>query len=382
VPPSSRRYRPNDSGVQSTPSVMEMKHVKIARTWMVLGVIVAGLVCDLPPALAQRTSEPVAAEPDERAVKPWTRGTTPEDRRVANELFLEGNRLFRAPLFARAATQYTAALARWKHPAFYFNLALAQINLGKDVEARDNLERALRYGAEPLADDARFREGQKQLRELEGQLGKVRITCQTPGAVVTLDGVALFTAPGSHTAWVMPKAHEITARKTDYLSESRQVTVAPGAFETLELKLVTLEEAADANRRWATWKPWAVVGAGAAIAAGGGVFHLLSSRNEDQYGKEFLRLGCANTDQATPGCQDGQIPPDLSDQLTRARRQQKVAIESYIAGGSVVAVGVVLLALNRPRLVEQSLPSTSGRRISVVPALSPEMFGVLVSMSP
>ena len=361
----------------------EMKHVKIARTWMVLGVIVAGLACDLTPALAQRTSQPVAAEPDERAVKPWTRGTTPEDRRVANELFLEGNRLFRAPLFARAATQYTAALARWKHPAFYFNLALAQINLGKDVEARDNLERALRYGAEPLADEARFREGQKQLRELEGQLGKIRITCQTPGAVVTLDGVALFTAPGSHTAWVMPQAHEITARKTDYLPESRQVTVAPSALENLELKLITLEEAAEANRRWATWKPWAVVGAGVAIAAGGGVFQLLSSRNEDQYGKEFLRLGCANTnDQATPGCQDGQIPPDLSDQLTRARRQQKIAIGSFIAGGSVAAVGVVLLALNRPRLAEQSSPISSGRQVSVVPALSPEMIGVLVSISP
>lgn len=366
----------------------EMTDVKIARTWMVLGVIIAGLACDLTSALAQRTSEPVAAEHvaaerDDRAVKPWTRGTTPEDRRVASELFLEGNRLFRVPLFARAATQYTAALAKWKHPAFYFNLALAQINLGNDVEARDNLERALRYGAAPLADEARFREGEKQLRELEAQLGRIRITCQTPGAVVTLDGVALFTAPGSHTAWVMPKAHEITARKAEYLSESRQVTVAPGAFETLELKLVTLDEAAEANRRWATWKPWAVVGVGAAIAAGGGVFHLRSSQNAEQYGKEFHRLGCANTnDEATPGCQDKQIPPDLTDQLTLARRQQKIAIGSYIVGGSVVAAGVVLLALNRPRLAEQSSPSSSGRRVSVVPALSPEMFGVLVSIHP
>ena len=268
-------------------------------------------------------------------------------------------------------------------PRVLFQPGTRTDNLGKDVEARDNLERALRYGAEPLADESRFREGQRQLRELEGQLGKVRITCQTPGAVVTLDGVALFTAPGSDTAWVMPKAHEITARRTDYLSESRQVTVAPGALEQLELKLITLEAAADANRRWASWKPWAVVGAGAAIAAGGGVFHLLASRNEDQYGREFLRLGCADTnDQATPGCQDGQIPPDLSDQLIRARRQQKVAIGSYIAGGSVVAVGVVLLALNRPRLAEQAPSSTSGRRVSVVPALSSEMLGVLVSISP
>jgi hypothetical protein len=72
----------------------------------------------------------------------------------------------------------------------------------------------------------------------------------------------------------------------------------------------------------------------------------------------------------------------LSDQLARARRQQKVAIGSYIVGGSVAAAGVVLLALNRPRLAEQPSLSSPGRRISVVPALSPEMFGVLVSIDP
>jgi hypothetical protein len=355
--------------------------VKTAHTRVALGSMIICLLCEAAWAQSPQPAGDSAVTLREED-KPWNRGISRETQDAAEALFLEGNRLFRVPLFPQAAAKYTAALRMWQHPAFYFNLALAQLNLSEDVAARDNLERALRYGEDPLG-AAQFREGQHHLRELERQLGQIHITCQTTGAVVTLDGVALFTGPGSHTTWVMPRAHEITARKTDYLSESRQVIVAPGALETLELKLITLEEAADANRRWTTWKPWAVAGAGVAIAAGGGVFHLLSSRNEDQYGKEFLRLGCANTnDQATPGCQDGQIPPDLSDQLTRARRQQKIAIGSYIAGGSMVAVGVVLLALNRPRLAEQSPPSSSGRRVSVVPALSPETFGVLVSISP
>jgi tetratricopeptide (TPR) repeat protein len=356
--------------------------VKTAHTQVALGVLIIGLLCEAAWAQSPQPASDATVTTLREEDKPWNRGMTRATQDVAEALFLEGNRLFRVPLFAQAAAKYTAALRTWQHPAFYFNLALAQLNLGQDVAARDNLERALRYGDDPLG-AAQFQEGQRQLRELETQLGKIRITCQTPGAVVTLDGVTLFTAPGSREAWVMPKTHEIAARKREYLSESRQVTVAPGALENLELKLITLEEAADANRRWATWKPWAVVGAGVAIAAGGGVFHLLSSQNEDQYGKEFLRLGCANTnDQATPGCQDGQIPPDLTDQLTRARRQQKVAIGSYIAGGSAVTVGAVLLALNRPRLAEQSHPSSSDRRVSVVPALSPEMFGVLISISP
>jgi hypothetical protein len=344
-------------------------------------VIAAALGGAVAPAWAQPTPAPLGAAPEPRAVKPWSRGTTPEDRRVATELFLEGNRLFRAPLFARAAAHYTAALARWKHPAFYFNLALAQLHLGKDLEARDHLERALRYGPEPLADEGRFREGQKQLRELEAQLGRVRITCPTPGAVVSVDGVARLTGPGSHTAWVLPKALEITARKPDHLAELRQVSVAAGALVELELRLITLDEAADASRRWATWKPWAVVGAGAAIAAAGGALHFRASRNEDRYGSEFLRLSCASTtDQASPGCEGRQISDDLSDQLTRARRQQQAAIGAYLAGGTVVAAGLALMVLNRPRLVERSPASAGGTSVAIVPALSPEMAGVFVHL--
>jgi hypothetical protein len=299
---------------------------------------------------------------------------------VAEALFLEGNRLLRVPLFAQAAAKYTAALRTWQHPAFYFNLALAQLNLGHDVAARDNLERALGYGDEPLG-AAQFQEGQRQLRELETQLGKLRITCQTPGAVVTLDGVTLFTAPGTREAWVMPKTHEIAARKREYLSESRQVAVRSGKRETIELKLITLEEAADANRRWATWKPWAVVGAGVAIAGGGGVFHSLSARDMNRYDEEYLRLGCAN-DEAMLGCGAGQIPAELSDQRARARHQQIIAVGSYVAGGAVVATGVAMLYLNRPRLDEPREPTSSGRRIAVLPTVSNDMLGLVVSVGP
>ena len=107
------------------------------------------------------------------------------------ELRVEGNRLFKVPLFAKAAEQYTAAIGKWKHPAFYFNLAVAQLNLGQDVEARDSLEHALHYGEAALgADD--FKEAQKQLRELEQLLGRIRITSSTEGAEITIDGATLF----------------------------------------------------------------------------------------------------------------------------------------------------------------------------------------------
>ncbi|HEX2690676.1 MAG TPA: hypothetical protein VHN14_28865 [Kofleriaceae bacterium] len=144
---------------------------------------------------------------------------------------MEGNRLFKIPLFGRAAEQYTAALRQWKHPAFYFNLALAQLNLGKDVEAHDSLEQALKYGEEPLGAE-RFQEAKKQLQEVERQLGRLHVTCQTLGAEVTLDGVLLFTGPGSYEGWVKAQDHEITAKNPDYLAQARRVTISPGKLRT------------------------------------------------------------------------------------------------------------------------------------------------------
>lgn len=350
-----------------------MKTIQIA-----IGVVMVALLCVPASAQSPAPASDAAASPRAEG-KPWNRGTTLAVREAANTLFLEGNRLFRNAIFSRAAAQYTAALAQWQHPAFNFNLALAQMNLGQEVDARENLERAIRYGADPLGAD-KFEEAQKQLHYLESKLGRIRIRCQTQGAVVSLDGVKLFVGPGNYAGWAKAKPHELTVRAPEYLSESRQIAIRAGVVEQLDLKLITLDEAADRNRRWAVWKPWVVVGAGAAIAAGGGVFHLLSARNVDSYDAEALRLGCAN-DVAMPGCRDGQLPKELHDQLGRARRQHTVAVTGYITGGAVAAVGIVMWWLNRPRLDEDAR-SSRGQRVAVVPALSADMVGLFVRIEP
>jgi hypothetical protein len=310
--------------------------------------------------------------------KPWSIGVSVEDRRASRELFLEGNRLFRVPLFARAATQYLAALRKWKHPAFYFNLALAQINLDQEVEARENLERALKYGAEPLGVDE-HKEAQRQFRLLERQLGRVRISCKIRGAEVTLDGVKLFTGPGSYEGWVKAEDHELTAKKSGYLSEARAVTVAAGKLEDVELHLITLDEASDQNRRWATWKPWAVVAAGSAVAIGGGVMHSLSAKNFSTYDDAFLRLPCV-TDAGSTGCNEEQIGAELNDQLDRARLQQRLAIGAYAAGGAILATGAVLIYMNRPRTLEQESVGPAPDRLSLIPDLGADRIGVVLSV--
>ena len=343
-----------------------------------MGVVLVCMLCERP-LHAQPADGPAVTGDDD---KPWNQGVPQQVREAARDLFLEGNRLFRIPLFGKAAEKYEAALGKWKHPAFYFNLAVAQLNLGQDVEAHENLERALKHGEEPLGADE-FREAQKQLREVERQLGRIRVTCQTNGAEVTLDGVALFTAPGSYQGWVKAKPHEIAAKKPGYLSVAKRVTIAPGGLQDLELKLFTLSEAANSGRRWSVWQPWAVVAVGGAIAAAGGGLHAIASRNFNSFDEQFQQLPCvADPMQGSSGCTEDEVGSVLNDQLKRARRQQMIAVGGYIAGGTLLAAGVVMLYMNRPRLVEQGAEgSSSAGRVVIVPAVSADLLGVLVSVS-
>jgi hypothetical protein len=333
--------------------------------------VVLGAIAAPAPVHAQPAGEPLAVDDDGKA---WNRGVPVALRREARTLFLEGNRLFWIPLFARAAERYNAALRKWKHPAFYFNLALAELNLGHQVEAREHFAQAVQHGAEPLGSE-RFQEAMKQRQDLESQLGQIAITCETAGAEVTLDGTLLFTGPGRYEGWVQARPHEITAKKPDHLSEARRVVVAAGARTTLDLRLTTLSEAADRSRRWTTWKPWSVVASGAAIAAASGVVHTISARTFRSYDDEFAKLPCAMGN----GCAEEELSPALRARLDRAELEQKIAIGGYIAGGAIVATGAVLLYMNRSRLSEDDTARSGA--IAIVPALSPSTIGILVTMS-
>src|SRR5690606_13655211 len=120
----------------------------------------------------------------------------------------------------------------------------------------------------------------------------------------------------------------------------------------VDLSLLTLSQATDASRRWAVWKPWAVVAAGGAIAVAGGGLHALAARTFTGYDDRVTNLMCAmpsGDPPRIPGCTEGDIGPGLSSQRRRAERQQRIAVGSYIVGSSLIATGIVLLYMNRPR---------------------------------
>ncbi|HEX7992959.1 MAG TPA: tetratricopeptide repeat protein, partial [Streptosporangiaceae bacterium] len=287
-------------------------HVKIANLLICCAVAAGSLAA--PAVLhAQPVDAPNMAGGEDM---PWNKGVPQATRAAAREVFLEGNRLFKIPLFSRAVEKYNEALDKWKHPAFYFNLAIAQINLGQWLEARENLEQALKYGPDPLRAD-RFEEAKKQLLEVQRHLGRIRVRSPTPGAEVTLDAVTLVTGPGQREVWVTASAHEVTAKKPDYGTQARRVAVGPGTQESVDLSLRKLVE----DRPWANWKPWAVVAAGAGVAAASGVLHGVSAHDFSTFDSEFAKLPCA-----AMGCKQDQIDPALSSRLNRARLEQRIAV--------------------------------------------------------
>jgi hypothetical protein len=151
-----------------------------------------------------------------------------------------------------------------------------------------------------------------------------------------------------------------------------------GEVQSLDLKLITLSEAANVSRRWAVWKPWTVVIAGGVFVATGGAFHARSSQDFTQYDSQFSSLPCVN---APPhGCKTTNIPDDLKAKLNSARQERDLAVAGYVVGGGLIATGVVLLYMNRPRLFEQPTTSSPAGRVAVVPTVSAEMVGILIRM--
>jgi len=137
-----------------------------------------------PPQTPIKDSDLATAQ--QEADRPWAKGISPEEQKAALDLFNEGNNLLRDALFPKAAEKYREALTHWEHPAIYYNLALALVNLDQPVEMYDALDKAMAFGAAPLDADKYDRaKGYKIL--VEKQLALVEYTIATP-APTTVHG--------------------------------------------------------------------------------------------------------------------------------------------------------------------------------------------------
>ena len=308
-----------------------------------------------PDATLSERSSTVVLSGDER---PWARGVSQQRQQAAIDLFRSANALLKESVFLKAAEQYRQALTHWDHPAIHYNLALALLNLDQPIEVHKHLESAMRYGVAPL--DAEKLENARAYKTLvEKQLAWVEITCETPGASVVMDGRPLFVGPGRSAGWVRAGPHTLVATGEGYLTQDQSRTLSPGERVTVDLKLFTSDDLIQYRRKWSAWKPWAVVGTGVALAAGG-VFMHTTARDE-----------FSSFDTAIASC-GGCVPePAVAARRSRGDTLQTAAFATYGVSGAALVTGAVLVYLNRlqPHQVDPSEAAKTPARASVTPYL-------------
>ncbi len=267
---------------------------------------------------------------------------TEEQKRAAEPFFDAGNGHFERSSFGNALKEYRKAIAHRDHPAIPYNMAVCLINLDQPIEAYEHLTKAMKYGEAPLGDELHT-EGQTYLKLLLGQLAELVVTTETQGANVSLDGQELFVGPGSATRLVRPKRHQIIATKAQMLTLTQEIVPAAGELNRVELKMVPLAESVVLRRRWASWKPWALAGAGAGIVLLGLPMRSSAEDNANNYDSQVVRT-CPS------GCDE--LPEDIVTLRDRAESQQTIAFSMFFAGSAILTAGVVAAFLNRPRATE------------------------------
>ena len=343
--------------------------------WPSTIVLAVGLVVTGPLAWAQ--SDQVVEELEEKE-RPWAEGVPEARQNQARALFAKANQSMKDGLFAQAAAEYKETLALWDHAGVHYNLGLAQLNLDQPIEAYESFGKALRFGPAPLLGEERYEQAQRHRERLEKQLARIEVVCAEEGAEVTLNGDHVFTGPGRYEGMVRPGGHQLVASKIGRLTAAELAVLSPGQHGRYELVLA-LPAFMAAERRWAAWKPWVVVGAGAIVMAGASYLDYRSSQGFDRFDAEFDTL-CRD------GCPPDEVPRALRDNLARAEREQRVAQVSYAVGGAALITGVALVYVNRERLVRRSGQESKerGARASprpvidavLRPALGPGLAGL------
>lgn len=304
----------------------------------------------------------------QEAERPWAKGVPPSVQKQALEIFRLGNASLKESQWKVAVDRYHEALALWDHPAINYNLALALLQLDQPIETHQRLEAALKYGPAPLDAD-KYDQAQRYKALVDKQVARIVLRCDVDGAVVKLNGKQVFVGPGSHQAMVRAGPITVVAAKDGFLTNEQSPTLFGGETRTLDLALTAAEQAVEYRRLFPNWIPFAVLGTGAAIAAGGVGLHL-SARNQFAAYDRGIQ-GCV--DAQTGGC----VPSlDLAAMKTQGQGQQAFAMVLYGIGGAAIATGAVLLYINRPQPYRADVKVESA--FFLVPTVGPDGAGAML----
>jgi hypothetical protein len=299
------------------------------------------------------------------------------DEECALAAFHQGNDLLNNGLFPQAVGRYREALRCWDHPAIHYNLALALINLDQPIEVFEHVNEAIKYGSDPVGQD-KFDHAKEYLKLVAGQLADIEVSCNKPGAKISVDGKEVFVAPGSFKAKVRVGKHTFYGDKEGYNARVTAPFIGPGETFRIELKLYTVEELTRYRRKWdRTWMPYTVIGAGALVGIVGGIFELSARSSYDDFDK-----GVARCNTPAMGC-DTAKNANLLEMRDSGNTKRTIGYVGYGVAGAAIVTGAVLAWLNRRtpyQIRADDLDEEKAERngIAVAPIVSPELTGAMV----
>jgi hypothetical protein len=342
--------------------------------------LVAALVLTGPLARAQQPSAPaVSAQaqselPGSRAAeRPWVRGVSAVEQKAALDLFREGNTLLKESLFVQAAAKYREALRHWNHPGIHYNLALALLNLDQPVEVYRQLETALSYGPAPLDAD-KYEHATRYRALIEKQLARIEVRCSQSGAMVTMDGLRLFIAPGHYEGLVRVGQHTVVAERRGFVTVQKTPTLPAGEKTKIDLRMFTAEQLTHYKRRWPLYMPLTVLAAGVVVAAVGGILQWQASESFKAYD---AGIGACSLGSATGGCTPNGA---LAGKRSAGDAMQGTAFAFYAVGAGLIAAGGVLAYMNRARPYHVDETEPQPPPVVVAPVVSSSAAGVSVTV--
>lgn len=273
---------------------------------------------------------------------PWSQGVTEEQKAQAKVLLDAGNLLLVQNKYLEALDKYAAAVAVWDHPAIRFNMVRCLIQLGRELEAYDNLELALKYGAAPL-EDAIYNEALAYQKLLSMQVGNIKVTCAQDGVKLAIDGQPLATCPAQESRRLLAGPHQIVGSKSGLLPKTLDLVVIGGKEQGVDVKLEPLAAGAKVVHRWPNYVPWTVFVSGFAVGAIGGATLLFANNQMHQY-DQIVSVKC------TGRCEPEELEP-YQHYKDNAHLESKIGMTTVILGTAAVATGAVMIYLNRGRTV-------------------------------
>lgn len=320
------------------------------------------------------TSESLQNGGDER---PWARGVSPQDQKIALDLFREGNLNLNDGVFVKAADKYREALKHWQHPAIYYNLALALINLDQPIEVYNSLQKAMAYGTAPLEKE-KFDHAKEYLALIQQQLADIDVACDKKGAKVSVDGKEVFvvgkpgpdgTVSNHYGAKVKIGKHQFVAEKEGYQARIKAPYIGPGEHFRIELKLFTAEDLTRYHRKFdKTWIPYAVMGAGVVFA---GVGFGLQAAAKSKYSDFDKRVESCSMNNS--GCS---VTSDITSIRNSGDTMKTLSYVAFGVAAGAIVTGGVLAVLNRKRPYQIRPEELSGEQLSLAPIVAPGLAGV------